>query len=112
MPVALIIPTYSNADYYSRTTLDGRDFNLRFQWNQYESRWALSIFDETGDVLLAGGLKLVCNVPLLRAYHYDERLPPGELVVVDQTLDGSPPGLEDLGEGKRCTLTYASPNSL
>ena len=52
------------------------------------------------------GLKLVANWPLLRHYHHDPRVPPGEFFVMDLTGDRTPPGLDDLGEGKRCELTY------
>ena len=52
------------------------------------------------------GLRLVANWPLLKPYQWDERVPPGELAVADLTGDGTPPKLDELGEGRRCQLIY------
>lgn len=100
------IPTTPGDPFYSQTTrLDGRDYVLHFAWNQREERWYLSIHDEE-DAPIVQGLKLIANWPLLRYYHSDSRVPPGEIIVVDATGDGSPPLLDELGPGKRCELTY------
>ena len=102
------IPTVPGEPYYSlRTTLDGRDYNLSFSWNEREERWYMAIADEA-DVQLVAGLKLVCNWPLLRFYHANPALPPGELAVVALQNDVAPPGLFDLGIGLRCELEYAA----
>ena len=102
------IPTQQGLPFYTqRVTLDGRDYNLRFAWNQRLERWYLDIRDGA-DVSLLVGLKLVTNWPLLLAYHHDERLPAGELVVMTSLPDNSPPGYMDLGVGLRCELTYLS----
>ena len=102
----LLVPTTPGAPYHSqKTRLDGRDYVLRFAFNQREGRWRLSIFDDEEQPILLG-LKLVANWPLLRHYHYDPRIPPGELMVLDLTGDRTPPGLDELGEGLRCELTY------
>lgn len=102
----VVIPTAQGVPYYSvRTTLDGRDFGLRFRWNQREERWYLDLRDGAGS-LIAAGMKLVCNWPLLRYKKWDPRTPPGELVVVTLSPDRSPPGVDELGVGLRCELTY------
>lgn len=107
MPSANVIPTGADPDYTQRTKLDGREYTLRFLWNPTSERWTLTLYDVDDTHLCE--LKLVCNIPLLRAYHYDPRIPAGELVVVSEQVDDvSPPGLDELGIGKRCTLTYAS----
>ena len=101
-----VIPTKAGVPYYSmRTSLDGRDFNLRFAWNQREERWYMDIRSDI-DEPLALGLKLVTNVSLLRAMAFDPRLPPGLLMAMDMTLDQSPPGYYDLEIGKRVQLVY------
>jgi len=101
-----VLPTQQGVPFYTqRLTLDGRDFNFRFAWNQRLERWYLDIRDGA-DVPLLVGLKLVTNWPLLQAYHHDERLPPGELVVFTSLPDTSPPGYMDLGIGLRCELVY------
>jgi hypothetical protein len=104
---AQLIPTSSAPYYTQKTKLDGRDFVLRFSYNQRIERWYLSIYDDE-DTPLRLGLKLIANWELLQHYRYDDRLPPGELWVMDLTPDGSPPTLDELGEGKRCELTYFS----
>lgn len=103
----LLIPTTPETPYYQqKTRLDGRDYVLHFAYNQREDRWYLSLHDEE-DVPILRGLKLVANWPLLKYYHADTRVPPGELIATDLTADGgSPPGFADLGEGRRVELTY------
>lgn len=100
-----LIPT-SDAPYYSqRVKLEGRDYLFRFAYNEREERWRLSIFDDEESPLLLG-LKLVTNWELLQHYKADTRLPPGELWVMCTSGDDEPPKLDELGEGKRCELTY------
>lgn len=102
----IAIPTVQGEPYYSqRTRLDGREYNLHFAWNQREERWYLSLHDET-DAPLVSSIKLVTNWPLLRFWRFDPRVPPGELMVVDLTGNDEPPGIDELGVGMRCELTY------
>lgn len=102
----LLIPTSPGVPYFTqKTRLDGRDFILKFSYNQREERYYLSIFDEQETPILMG-LKLVAVWPLLRRYRANPALPPGELWVSDLTGNGEPPTLNELGEGKRCELTY------
>lgn len=118
----LVVPTTSAfPDYTQRTSLDGREYILRFIFNEREQRWYLDFFDgdETPLVL---SLKLVANWNLLRR-ETDERLPPGELYAVD--LSGTSnedvptdagtatllqiardPGRDDLGADGRVALMY------
>ncbi len=102
----LLIPTTPSVPFQtSKVRLEGRDFVLELRWNQRESRWYLSIFDEASIPLLMG-VKLVANWELLYAYRSEPGLPPGRLAAVDLTNDGSPPGFDELGVGKRVELTY------
>lgn len=101
-----IIPTSPDVPYYrQKTKLEGREFVLYFAFNQRIGRWHLSVFDEE-ETPLVQGLKLVVNWPLLRHYRYDSRLPPGELMALAQDGSHEPPGLGELGEGKRVELIY------
>ncbi len=107
-----VIPTTPGVPYYTqRTKLDGRDYNLRFAWNQRAERWTLDILDEAA-VPIVSGIKLVTNFPLLRSYQWDPDVPPGKLLVMTLTQDRSPPGFYDLGIGRRCELTYFSATEL
>jgi hypothetical protein len=103
----LLIPTTPGEPFHSsKVRLEGRDFVFRLAWNQREERWYLSILDESGGNL-AMGIKLVCDVELLRSRRAAQpTLPPGQLAVIDLTGDNSPPLLDELGIGKRCELTY------
>jgi hypothetical protein len=105
-PASLVIPTVAGVPYYTmRTRLDGREYNLRFAYNERSDRWHLDIATDADEPLVSG-IKLICNWPLLRFFKWDRRLPPGELRVMDLSPDGSPPGLYDLEIGRRCELTY------
>jgi hypothetical protein len=102
----LTIPTQGGVPYYTITIkLDGREFGLRFAWNQREERWYMDIRDDTGEAL-AVGVKVIANWPLLRGSQFDTRLPPGVFMAFDLTQDGSPPGFYDLEPGRRVELSY------
>ncbi len=106
LPPSLVIPTVQDAPYYTiRTRLEGRDYSLRFSWNERESRWYMGINSDDG-VPLAIGIKLVSNWPLLRYYHFDTRLPPGEMMAIALGQDNAPPGFDELGIDRRVVLTY------
>jgi len=103
----LLVPTFADADYTQRMTLDGRVFTLHFTWNQREEAWYLALLDEA-DVELLSGIKVIANWALLEWYKYDPRLPDGEFFAHDLTGDGSNPGYDDFGVGKRVELNYYS----
>lgn len=98
---------FTTADPFQKqnVNLDGVEFILSLAYNQREERWYLSIADDEG-ALLIGGLKLQANWPLLWRHRYNTKLPLGEIMACDTTPDGEPPTLLELGEGKRCVLTY------
>jgi hypothetical protein len=101
------IPTlYDETPYYTqRTTLDGVDYQLQFQWSARESRWYVSLLTTAG-ALICGPLKVLTNWPLLRWYKQREGCPAGELLAMSLSQDSSPPGLTDFGIGRRCSLVY------
>lgn len=106
----LSIPTAEDRPFYTqRLRLDDRDYTFSFVWSQREERWYLGIYDEE-DVLIKAGIKILANWPMLRWIKFDPRTPPGELMAFDLTIDGSPPGYDELGVGKRVDLTYFAVN--
>jgi len=108
LQATLVIPTIPGRPYYNlRTKLDNTDYTLRFAWNQRLERWSMDILS-IQDIVLVSGIKLVSNWPLLRYYQWDLRVPQGEVMAVDLSPDLSPPGIDDLGVGLRCELTYFS----
>jgi hypothetical protein len=104
--MADIVSTTPNLPWYrQRTTLDGRDYVLTIYWNERNGRWYMDIADQD-DVPLAMGVKLVADLPLLRLYR-DDRLPQGQLMVVDMAADENlsrDPGICHLGD--RFKLVY------
>lgn len=102
--------TFTDPFYRMTTSLDGRDYVFEFRHNQREDSWYFSIYLPDGTLLVAG-VKVVCNIPLLRKFS-DSRLPQGLLVALSKTQDTSPPGIEALGEEGRVTLIYASPEEI
>jgi hypothetical protein len=89
-----------------RTRLDGRDFNLRFLWNQRVDRWSLDINDAEG-APLAVGIRIVSNLSLLDYYQWNPALPPGQLIAHDLSRNNAPPpGFYEMAVGRRVELTY------
>lgn len=101
----LVVPVPGGAYSTQRLALDGRVYTIWLAWNQFASSWYLSLFDAEEEQI-AVGLRIVSNWPMLRYYGYDPRTPPGEIVAQDLTGDGSPPGFDDFGIGKRVELIY------
>lgn len=101
------IPTESDEPFFTQeTTLDGVRYLLDFRYSQRERVFYLAIaLASAPDEILAGGIKIVCNFPLLK-YRADVRLPPGLLAAVAETTNDAPPDLGELGEGRRVVLTY------
>jgi hypothetical protein len=89
------IPTPSQDEPFAsqRTVLDGREYVLRFSWNDREDRWYLEIADEA-DSPIASGIKIVPNIALARRVR-DERMPPGWILALSE--DDTPPLLGELG---------------
>jgi hypothetical protein len=94
------------SDYRQVTTLDGRDYTLRFLFNQREGKWYMSLSDESDDSIVHG-VKIVPLISLLRKVT-DARRPPGVLMARDTTaadidfgagekVADLDPGLNDLG---------------
>jgi hypothetical protein len=112
LTVPVVIPTSTTLpDYRQTTSLEGRDYVLRFRWNTREARWYLDVADQD-ETPIVSGLKLVAEAPLLRLVRRDDRRPPGELWVRDREartsaagkLVARDPGLDELGG--RCALLY------
>src|SRR5690242_7133103 len=102
----ILIPVPLDAAYSTqRVRLEGSDYVFDLAYNQREDRWYLSISDSESNPVVSG-VKLVTNFPLLRRYHSNTAVPPGELMCVSLTGDDSPPGFADLGVGRRCEITY------
>lgn len=107
MPTTSEIPL-SSADpsFKIRTTLEGVNLILRFDWNDRLERWVISFFDEVEN-------PLVYRVPLQVDHELIYRfeingLPPGFMILYDTSDKRMPCGRNDLG--KRCRLLYQTLN--
>ena len=82
MPVT--VPLDNTRAFFKQTSqLDGRDFILRFQFNQRLCRWYVGIYDNEDNPLVLG-LRLSVNFPLARvARNTDPRFPQGGLLMID-----------------------------
>lgn len=99
------IPTLAGETHYTQlTTLEGTTYQLTLDFNDRESCWYLGIYTAEGDDIYTG-IKLVCSFPLTRKCA-DPRLFQGEIWCISNTGDLTPAGLNDLGPGGRCTLSY------
>ena len=78
------IPLSSDPFYDQRAVLDGREFLLKFQYNERIDRWDLSISSET-DIILRSSIRLVLDFPLIRKRTRDD-LPAGQLEVQAKSL--------------------------
>ena len=79
--------------------LDGAVYTLAAAWNTRMDAWTLDIESSDGEVL-ARGIRLVLGWPLQRGIDYDDRLPPGEFIVVDPTGRAvAPPGRDSFTGG-------------
>lgn len=100
----ILIPTDTEPFYTQRVTIEGSEYLLKFDYSSREDRWYLSVATIDEDFIVRGW-KLVTNV-MLGPRIADRRIFPGALVVLTDSLDQSPPGLDELGEGLRCQLYY------
>lgn len=100
----VVIPLPRDTPLFTvRVPLDGADFVFGLDYSGREDRWYMSIVDVDGAAVVRG-IKLVENWPLLHKVSHINR-PKGELMAFDGT-GGGPPGLRDLGKGRRVKLLY------
>lgn len=67
-------------DFVFGVQLDDTRFKIRLCWNKEGQFWALHLWDENDDVILAN-VRVVPNFPLLMNHHVDDA-PRGELIVL------------------------------
>lgn len=97
-----------NAFSSQSVTLDGAVYGLRFQYNQREDCYYMSIYDVTLGTDILSSVKLVSNSLLVQRYNGGviEGLPPGDFMALSSASDDSDAGLGELGLTRRVTLYY------
>lgn len=107
----LTIPTSSEPFYSITVVLEGKAYTFAFKYNQRGEFWSFSLLLEDG-TSLTSGTKVVCGPNLLWRCA-DRRKPPGILLANPTTgATDEPPGLEELGIGKRVQLVYVTSDEL
>lgn len=110
MSVGIVVP--ADVPFWTqRVELDGRDYVLAGDWNQREGKWYLSVRDPADNSLIHGPRKIVADWNLLRGC-VDARRPPGVLLALDTSEQGSDPGFDELGPDRRVALTYTPASEL
>lgn len=102
------IATSSAPFFYQTTSLDGVSYGLRFQYNQREACYYLSIVDTALGQDIISGVKLVTGYYLIRRYAGGDivGLPPGELLIIPNSTSDIPADVGQLGIGNAFTLYY------
>lgn len=112
--MSVTIPTSTElVNYIQTTSLDGRDYILRFLFNRRDQRWRVSFLDQD-ESPIRFGVKVVADSPLLRR-ETDDRRPKGILLAKDLTavdvvratggkLAAIDPSVDELGD--RVKLIY------
>jgi hypothetical protein len=95
----IIIPTLQDvAAWTQRTTLEGTEYILDFNWNGRDGAWYMNISTIAGAALVCG-IKLVSNRKLFRRFHHIDGMPLGELVIFDGSGSIPWPGYSELNAG-------------
>lgn len=91
IPVRNDLPAYT-----MRVDLNSVIFVLSFRYNQRADRWIMDVSTEEDEIIIQG-IVLITGIPLLTQY-VDERLPEGELIVLDRTDQQTNPTRNNFGE--------------
>lgn len=95
------------ADQTITDVFDGTPVSLRFMWNTRFQFWSVSIYDRQRN-LIAGGLKLVRDYPMLGALKLEAL--PGEMFMIRMYGDWDYPKFTSLPE--EFVLGYVSAEDL
>jgi hypothetical protein len=89
----IFVPDYN--DSFSKVTLSGKQYYLRFTWNDTAQRWSFGVYTILREPIVEG-VKIVPNFPLNLQY-VNESLPSGVLGVYSKK---SEIGRQDFLNGK------------
>jgi len=84
-----------NPNFDSTFTLDGKDYNIKFRYNDRADFWSMSIYDSS-DVAIREGIRVVSNFPLTRKIA-DPARATGLMFAFDPRSSASAPSIEELG---------------
>lgn len=100
--------TLSDASFKIRTVLEGVQIFLRFDWNERDTKWQISIFDASENPLLYF-IPMNVNTEILERFEIPG-IPAGLLMLYDTSGKNVEAGRDDLGD--RCKLVYLTSDEL
>jgi hypothetical protein len=103
------IPLFDNANFSETVQLDGNNYGITLTWNGRGKFWSISIADGNGNLLRAG-IRLSTFYPIKLQYRYDNRLPSGDFLLVDENSStwSQEAGRHDFTMGRKLKLLYLS----
>jgi len=84
--------------------LDGVRYRLKVYYSFRQSIWFFDLMTDRETDLLVG-VKIVPDWGLISRFKIDG-LPPGEIIAIDTSETGLPPGRDDFGLDRRVRLVY------
>lgn len=93
-------------DQTMRVVLDSETYEIRFQWNERDESYMMSIGDVGADPTVT--VKVTAFVDLLAPYKYLDNLPKGTLMVFSFTAPTERVGRFNVGPKKSVQLLYGS----
>lgn len=82
--------------------LEGKTYQLHFQWNARMGQWFISVKKQDGTDIVSG-VRVSVERPLFRRFASDD-MPPGQFLFIDTSGQQDDPGEGDLGA--RVILAY------
>ncbi len=101
-----VLKVFTDPTFEARYSLSGRGYVFRFAHNARADRWYLSVYTESGD-LVVGNRKLVAGVADLFRLCSNRKRPPGALTVAPTSKGLDSPTLANLGT--EYALVYIEP---
>lgn len=98
-----IIPFKDFPSFTEEVTLEGIPYTFRFDWNSRGEFWSMDIYDREKNPLILGR-RIMLDYEILRQFP-DRELPPGELYVIDPSLNFDPIQQNDFIDN-RVSLVY------
>jgi hypothetical protein len=97
MPVRTDLPSY-----HFQHDLEGKTYDLEFNWNDRGGFWTMDLNDELGSPIITG-VRVITDYPLLSDYRVDG-VPPGVFIAYDTGGESKDAGVDDFGT--RVLLIY------
>ena len=94
MPIEIQLERHPDSS--SEYSLDSTPITIRNRWSDRNLTWSIDVMENTG-VEIVSGLKLLPRQSLIGLY-VDDRLPPGELVVIGTFPTNDDLKFESLGD--------------